>query len=55
MIRELADIRIAPGKGAEFDTAIICGVETVIFKQRRAVFAATRSTAASKALSATSS
>jgi len=55
MIRELADIRIAPGKGAEFDTAIICGVETVIPKPGRAVFAAARSTAASKALSATSS
>jgi heme-degrading monooxygenase HmoA len=30
MILELADIRIHPGKGAEFDAAIIRGVETVI-------------------------
>ena len=34
MILELADIRIAPGKGAEFDAAIIRGVETVISKAR---------------------
>ena len=34
MILELADIRIPPGKGAEFDTAIIRGVETVISKAR---------------------
>jgi heme-degrading monooxygenase HmoA len=32
MILELADIRIAPGKGAEFDAAIVRGVETVIAK-----------------------
>ncbi|MEO8060602.1 MAG: antibiotic biosynthesis monooxygenase family protein [Burkholderiales bacterium] len=30
MILELADIRIAPGKQAEFDAAIQRGVETVI-------------------------
>jgi len=34
MILELADIRIPPGKGAEFDAAIIRGVETVISKAR---------------------
>jgi heme-degrading monooxygenase HmoA len=32
MILELADIRILPGKQAEFDAAIIRGVETVIAK-----------------------
>jgi heme-degrading monooxygenase HmoA len=30
MILELADIRIAPGKQAEFDAAIVRGVQTVI-------------------------
>jgi heme-degrading monooxygenase HmoA len=30
MILELADIRIAPGKQAEFDAAIVRGVTTVI-------------------------
>ncbi|TAG04766.1 MAG: antibiotic biosynthesis monooxygenase [Betaproteobacteria bacterium] len=30
MILEVADIRIAPGKQAEFDAAIIKGLETVI-------------------------
>ena len=30
MILELADIRIAPGKQAEFDAAIVHGVATVI-------------------------
>ena len=30
MILELADIRIHPGKQAEFDAAIVRGVETVI-------------------------
>jgi len=30
MILELADIRIAPGKNAEFDAAIQRGLETVI-------------------------
>ncbi len=34
MILELADIRIPPGKGAEFDAAIIRGVETVISQAR---------------------
>ena len=34
MILELADIRIHPGKGVEFDAAIIRGVETVISKAR---------------------
>ncbi len=34
MILELADIRIPPGKGPEFDAAIISGVETVIYKAR---------------------
>ena len=29
MILELADIRIAPGKNAEFDAAIVRGIETV--------------------------
>ena len=30
MILELADIRITPGRQAEFDAAIVRGVETVI-------------------------
>ena len=34
MILEIADIRIPPGKEAEFDAAIIRGVETVISKAR---------------------
>jgi heme-degrading monooxygenase HmoA len=34
MILELADIRIAPGKQAEFDEAIRRGVETVAAKAR---------------------
>ena len=34
MILELADIRIPPGKQAQFDAAIIKGVETVIAKAR---------------------
>ena len=34
MILELADIRIHPGKGAEFDAAIVKGVETVIAKAK---------------------
>ncbi|MBL8378445.1 MAG: antibiotic biosynthesis monooxygenase [Burkholderiales bacterium] len=34
MILELADIRIHPGRGAEFDAAIKKGVETVIAKAR---------------------
>lgn len=34
MILELADIRIHPGRGAEFDAAIKRGVETVIAKAR---------------------
>lgn len=34
MILELADIRIAPGRGAEFDAAILKGVETVISKAK---------------------
>ncbi len=34
MILELADIRIQPGKGAEFDAAIERGVETVIAKAK---------------------
>ena len=34
MILELADIRIQPGKQAEFDAAIKKGVETVISKAR---------------------
>jgi heme-degrading monooxygenase HmoA len=34
MILELADIRIHPGKQAEFDTAIKKGVETVIAKAK---------------------
>ncbi len=46
MIPELAEIRTPPGKGVEFYAAIIRG---------RAAFAATRSTAASIALSALSS
>ena len=32
MILEIADIRIPPGKQAEFDAAIVRGVETVISK-----------------------
>ena len=32
MILEFADIRIAPGKNAEFDAAIPHGIETVISK-----------------------
>ena len=34
MILEVADIRIAPGKQAEFDAAIQRGVETVISKAK---------------------
>lgn len=34
MILELADIRIQPGKQAEFDAAIVKGVETVIAKAK---------------------
>ncbi len=34
MILELADIRIHPGKQAEFDAAIVKGVETVILKAK---------------------
>ena len=34
MILELADIRIPPGKQAEFDAAIKWGVETVISKAK---------------------
>jgi len=34
MILEHADIRIAPGKQAEFDAAITRGVETVIAKAK---------------------
>ena len=34
MILELADIRIPPGKQAEFDAAIIKGVETVASKAK---------------------
>ena len=34
MILELADIRILPGKGADFDAAIQRGVETVISKAK---------------------
>jgi heme-degrading monooxygenase HmoA len=30
MILEIADIRIAPGKSADFETAVRTGVETVI-------------------------
>lgn len=34
MILELADIRIQPGKQAEFDAAIKRGVETIIAKSK---------------------
>lgn len=34
MILELADIRIQPGKQAEFDEAVVRGVQTVIAKAR---------------------
>jgi len=34
MILELADIRIHPGKQAEFDAAIVHGVDTVISKAK---------------------
>ena len=34
MILEIADIRIAPGKQAEFDAAIQLGVETVASKAK---------------------
>ena len=34
MILEIADIRIIPGKGAEFDVAIQRGVETVASKAK---------------------
>lgn len=34
MILEVADIRIQPGKQAEFDAAIVKGVETVIAKAK---------------------
>ena len=45
MILELADIRIQPGRGAEFDEAIRRGVETVIAERRRLP----RATASSRA------
>lgn len=32
MILEIADIRITPGKGSEFDAAIQRGIETVVSK-----------------------
>ena len=34
MILEIADIRIAPGKQAEFDAAIQRGIETVASKAK---------------------
>ena len=34
MILELADIRIHPGRQAEFDAAIVKGIETVIAKAK---------------------
>lgn len=34
MILELAEIRIHPGKQAEFDAAIVKGVETVVSKAK---------------------
>jgi heme-degrading monooxygenase HmoA len=34
MILELADLRIHPGKQAEFDAAIVKGVQTVISKAK---------------------
>jgi heme-degrading monooxygenase HmoA len=34
MILEIADLRIHPGKQAEFDAAIVKGVETVISKAK---------------------
>jgi heme-degrading monooxygenase HmoA len=34
MILELADLRIQPGKQAEFDAAIVKGVESVISKAK---------------------
>ena len=34
MILELADIRITPGKQAEFDAAIVRGIETVASKAK---------------------
>jgi len=34
MILEIADIRIAPGKQAEFDTAVQRGIETVASKAK---------------------
>jgi heme-degrading monooxygenase HmoA len=34
MILEIADIRIAPGKGKEFDGAIKLGVESVVSKAK---------------------
>ena len=34
MILELADIRIQPGKQAEFDAAIVKGIETVIARAK---------------------
>jgi hypothetical protein len=40
MILEIADIRITPGKQAEFDAAIQHGLETVVSRQR--AFAAGR-------------
>ena len=34
MILEIADIRVTPGKGSEFDAAIQRGVETVVSKSK---------------------
>ena len=34
MILEIADIRVTPGKGSEFDEAIQRGVETVVSKSK---------------------
>ena len=34
MILEIADIRITPGKGAEFEAAILLGIQTVASKAK---------------------
>lgn len=51
MILEVADLRIPPGRQAEFDEAIVRGVTTVIAQARG--FLGGRSTRASRARSAT--
>ena len=52
MILEVADIRIPPGKNAEFEAAIGAGLATVIARARKAT-SRTRCSAASNRRNAT--